>query len=142
MVLAPRNYNVYTTGGCAGRNELGITNQDTIQDCQNECEAKSCVSFEYGKESKTCHLSSTCTYSKSVKDPNDPFYLYVRGYDEYTTGGCRGQNELGITNRDTIRDCQNECDKFSSVEKCVSFEYEKEGKLCQLSSTCTYSQSK
>jgi len=55
-------------------------------------------------------------------------------YTVYLSGGCIGQNELGVTEQATVRDCAALCD---ADQLCVSFEYENSGETCQLSSTCS-----
>jgi len=145
-----RLYSFYSTGGCAGTNELGCSEVDTASSCQALCDtAPDCISFDYAKTGSPakCCLSTSCTYDQSVMDPHDAMNFYVkplsceeRPYSIYDTGGCAGKNELGCSELDTASSCQVQCD----IEPdCISFEYAKTGSpaKCCLSTSCTYDQS-
>jgi len=79
-------FQMYPTGGCEGRNELGET-EDTLKDCRTRClQEDTCVSFEYAKddfdfevERNRCSLSTTCTHDESIKLRYSPTCLYIKG---------------------------------------------------------------
>ena len=80
------------TGGCIGRNELGITNKPSLEDCASSCDALSdCVSFEYKRSQTNCMLSSTCNdFSLTVNSPGNSYMWYEKatGYTSHVaTGG-------------------------------------------------------
>jgi len=134
----PSGYSVYDTGGCVGRNELGSFKKPSASECAALCDAnESCVSFEYRKGGTTCQLSTSCDrYGRTVDDPSDPYRWYLKvpkGYKAYETGGCVDRNELGIFKESSVSDCAALCDADLS---CVSFEYQKQGKKCLLSTSC------
>lgn len=141
-------YTNYPTGGCKGRNELGVFNLPSAAACAERCDSKpDCVSFEYRKSRKsgtTCQLSSSCnSLSMTVMAENDPNNWYLKstspsldcieGYKHYSTGGCVGRNELGWENVSSVALCARKCD---ALPDCVSFEYEKSGNKCRLSNSC------
>ena len=75
-------YTAHTTGGCVGRNELGVFTVDSIPACAAKCDEKDgCVSFEYqerGTRSK-CQLSSSCDrLSLTVNDANSDWLWYLK----------------------------------------------------------------
>jgi len=80
-------YTHYSTGGCAGRNELATTTGGSLQDCADSCTNDSrCVSFEYGKADSNpsdswytkCQRSTSCNdYSLTLQNENDPFDFYL-----------------------------------------------------------------
>ena len=59
--LAP-NYDMISTGGCDGANELGAYDvTDTLATCAARCDAlETCISFEFRASDGTCQLSSSC----------------------------------------------------------------------------------
>jgi len=149
-------YTHYSTGGCAGRNELATTTGGSLQDCADSCTNDStCVSFEYGKADSNpsdswytkCQRSTSCDdYSLTLQNENDPFDFYLRieqiaGYTHYSTGGCSGRNELATTTGGSVQDCADSCTNDST---CVSFEYGKADSnpsdswhtKCQRSTSC------
>jgi len=156
-------YTHYSTGGCAGRNELATTTGGSLQDCADSCTNDSrCVSFEYGKADSNpsdswytkCQRSTSCNdYSLTLQNENDPFDFYlpieeddsvdsqVAGYTYYSTGGCAGRNELATTTGGSLQDCADSCTNDS---RCVSFEYGKADSnpsdswytKCQRSTSC------
>jgi len=73
-------YAAYGTGGCEGRNELGTSEEDTVQECADLCSGDiTCVSFEYEKVGTTCQRSSTCDhFDMTVNDPDDANYFYLK----------------------------------------------------------------
>lgn len=74
----------YKTGGCTGRNELGIISKPVVEECAAACDALSnCVSFEYKRSSTTCQLSSTCAnFDLTVNNPTSAYGWYLRVNDE------------------------------------------------------------
>ena len=148
-------YNVYTTGGCDGLNELGIVDDIAQAECQARCSANSaCISFEHrpyisSSKPEKCQLSSSCTYDKSSQQSPSDWVLGVRGprYTRYDLEACTDANELGVFSESlSLAQCQALC---SANPACVSFEYPNFGKVdtwpdddppsnCQLSATCTY----
>ena len=77
---AEPGYSEYHTGGCVGRNELGIffISRD---DCADRCnQDSSCISFEYLKPEKgqSCQLSTSCKYSLTVNDSSDFYCFYEK----------------------------------------------------------------
>ena len=72
-------YDLHATGGCPGRDELGVVVGD-IFFCQKECnENPDCVSFEMRKNTGVnCTLSSSCTYGLTVQDENDDQCFYQK----------------------------------------------------------------
>ena len=72
-------YDNYHTGGCSGRDELGV-HMISIDECAKRCnENAACVSFEFSKkESNLCYLSSSCRYHLSVKKDDDEMCLYEK----------------------------------------------------------------
>ena len=151
-------YNVYTTGGCPGMNELGIVDDIAQAECQALCSANSaCISFEHrpyisSSKPEKCQLSSSCSYDKSQQVPVSDWDLGIRGprYTRYDLEACTGANELGVFSEDlSLAQCQALC---SADPACVSFEYPNFGIVdtwpnatppsnCQLSTTCTYARS-
>ena len=73
-------YAAYGTGGCEGRNELGTSEESTVQECADLCSSDiTCVSFEYEKGGTTCQRSSTCDhFDMTVNDPADVNYFYLK----------------------------------------------------------------
>ena len=73
-------FTLYSTGGCSGKDELGITKGGSIQDCADSCEVEAtCVSFEYTKHGSTCVRSTSCDdFSLTVKNPDDPMLFYLK----------------------------------------------------------------
>jgi len=131
-------YEAHDTGGCQGRNELGVGPAGNVFECAKKCDKKDdCVSFEYQKNGKTCSLSSSCSQlSLTVNNANDPNYWYrkiINGYVSHDTGGCVGRNELGTFQFDTLTECVAKC---NSKDSCASFEYKKSGTRCALSTSC------
>lgn len=148
ITLVPKNapsmqyidgFEANDTGGCQGRNELGTSNADDVFKCAEKCDKMhNCVSFEYEKNGKRCALSSSCDRpSLTVNTPNSSNFWYLKNVDgyvsHYDTGGCSGRNELGTHNFNTLTQCLAKCD---SEDRCVSVEYNKNGKRCALSKTC------
>ena len=168
-------YMGYNTGGCSGRNELGIITKPVVEECAAACDAlPDCVSFEYKRGSTNCNLSSTCdNFELTVNQPGNSYHWYVKVNNEviasenpapyaylwlldnlsegvvvtppsnvittkyyigYSTGGCSGRNELGITTKPSVEDCASACDALSD---CVSFEYKRSQTSCMFSSTCS-----
>jgi len=76
--------NRYNTGGCAGRNELGITNKPVVEECAAACDALStCVSFEYKRSSTVCQLSSTCDrFDLTLNEVGNSYHWYLKVNDE------------------------------------------------------------
>uniref|UniRef100_A0A7S4V4Q2 Apple domain-containing protein n=1 Tax=Ditylum brightwellii TaxID=49249 RepID=A0A7S4V4Q2_9STRA len=77
-------YMGYNTGGCAGRNELGITNKPVVEECAAACDALStCVSFEYKRSSTACQLSSTCDrFDLTLNEVGNSYHWYLKVNDE------------------------------------------------------------
>ena len=73
-------YDSYSTGGCAGRNELGQTTGGTLQACADACNADlTCVSFEYAKTGTSCQRSTSCDHvSMTVNNLEDPMNFYLK----------------------------------------------------------------
>ena len=68
-------YGGRATGGCAGRNELGIPRVKSKAECADMCFAKAaCVSFEWGPAGQ-CQLSSSCV--KPIK-PDTRWELWTK----------------------------------------------------------------
>ena len=59
--------------------------------------------------------------------------LDIGGYIRFETGGCIGRNELGPFTVNSAQECATKCNERDT---CVSFEYEKDGTACQLSTSC------
>ena len=73
-------YDSYSTGGCAGRNELGQTTGGALQACADACNADlTCVSFEYAKTGTSCQRSTSCDHvSTTVNNLEDPMNFYLK----------------------------------------------------------------
>ena len=73
----------YTDYSCASRNEGGVFDGGTLQECESLCKADStCVSFEYFPEDhasvpKRCQLSTSCTTANMGSDNNVDLYIKV-----------------------------------------------------------------
>jgi len=73
-------YNVWNTGGCTDKNELGVYDDNsTPETCRALCEDNpDCVSFELLKDSsdRGCMLSSSCVYADTSQSSssNECFY--------------------------------------------------------------------
>lgn len=87
-------YHAYSTGGCEGRNEIGIYEEkgektEGVENCALRCDRDdTCISFEFSKlgwdshaEPNRCALSRTCDYEQSRKLLNSDVCLYVKGKD-------------------------------------------------------------
>ena len=68
----------YANRGCYGRDEIFLGHTNGRTDCRLKCDAVSnCVSFEWWEQTEECHVSSSCTYEKSVAIDWTPVDLYV-----------------------------------------------------------------
>lgn len=144
-------YAVFMGKGCAGRNELGVSQQPTVRDCAVLCDANpACISFEYLNDGTRCHLSSSCRLEHTEESSTTNAYnWYLKGtydtsppddsfpYTVFMGKGCINRNELGISEQPTVRACAALCDANPA---CVSFEYLNDGQRCQLSSSCRLGQ--
>ena len=92
-VITTKYYIGYSTGGCSGRNELGITTKPSVEDCASACDALSdCVSFEYKRSQTNCMLSSTCAnFGLTVNQPGNS-YMWYKKATGYTTHVATGGN--------------------------------------------------
>ena len=72
------NYNMISTRGCTGANELGAYDvTDTLATCAARCDAlETCISFEFRASDGTCQLSSSCNLAASVS--GGTFDLYIK----------------------------------------------------------------
>jgi len=93
-------FQMYSTGGCEGRNELGHfennnPNAQGVTWCADLCRARdTCVSFVVAKrkfvfhaEAKKCYLSETCHHEDTEKlaTSDDCFYERLRGHEDDVT---------------------------------------------------------
>ena len=83
-------------------------------------------------------------YSQENDPTHTVFFLIllsqIDGYAHFSTGGCKGRNELGATTGGSVQECANSCTNDST---CVSFEYGKTGdpnnnwyRKCSRSTSC------
>ena len=65
--------------GCAGMNELGVIAKQTVEECAEACDAlANCLSFEYRQSTKSCQLSSSCSYDLSgLSDTDWNYYVSI-----------------------------------------------------------------
>jgi len=79
---ALNGYNVWTTGGCDNKDELGIhTDNDTAETCQALCDADAtCVSFELKKteDDRECRLSTSCYYEDTNQSSSSNWCFYEK----------------------------------------------------------------
>eukprot|EP00494_Astrolonche_serrata_P025870 UN26131 len=93
--LSVETFVSYNTGGCVGKNELGVF-YITLDECREKCLADSqCLSFEVEKDNERCHLSSSCVYDQTAKDPQDSFCFYERTYTDICVTNGEGNVPAG-----------------------------------------------
>lgn len=107
-----QGYTLYVSRECKGRNELGVTWDESLQECMESCNSNQfCISFEFaqnhnGRGRTLCQLSSSCTAELRVHSTHG-FDLYVNALhkDKYVTlpsnGKCSQGTEL------TEEECKN-----------------------------------
>lgn len=85
FVTLNNNFDVYTTGGCIGHNDLKCSKATPTMELCGECclHIDNCSSFEFNKESTSdntrCQLSKGCEdLSQTVQESNDQNLWYKR----------------------------------------------------------------
>jgi len=145
------DYNIHTTGGCIGRNE--VTNRvyfDSISECADFCDKEiKCGSFEFAKEKSAsksgkygCQLSRSCIFlHQTVNKSGDGNYWFQKkldGYQRFDDGGCAKMNDKTYEVW-SLHECADKCNKYDG---CISFEYpknptKKNKQRCAVSKECT-----
>lgn len=92
-VTSTNYYIGYDTGGCAGRNELGMMTKPVVEECAAACDAlPNCVSFEYKRSYTNCQLSATCGhFGLTANDPGNA-YMWYKKANSYTSHTATGGN--------------------------------------------------
>lgn len=131
-------YTKYTTGGCAGRNELGGSEEPTVHACAELCDAESpCVSFEYDKDGTSCYLSTSCNrFDLTVQKESAHMNWFLKdacpvGYTHTTADVKDGDWNVNHNHVKTITACGDMCDADAT---CSMFEYKDSADRCKVSS--------
>jgi len=145
---------------------LGQTQEDSIQDCQAQCESnEDCVAFMYGgasifDDSKLCELSSTvipdndwgsnfrfCKKNLYIKHEKSQCYANFAPYDGDKLGNPIF-NGGGFIGQMTGSECEAECTNPANVDEfgrpCVAFEHSSQNydavANCALAWACDYTE--
>lgn len=90
---ATPGYTKLSSHGCAGRNELGAFNGETVESCMTRCSAaRACISFEfhpYALAKNVCQLSSTCDERRARANARiTDLYIKQACFDQATLDAC------------------------------------------------------
>ena len=116
--------------------------EGAINICAHHCNLDdNCVSFNYDNKNKKCRLSSLCSlrntvndndfdlYFKTTADPNSP----LTDFTLYTNKKCQKNSKKLSHNSRTLKECAEKC---LDNPKCISFDYHKYTKKCDLTTNC------
>ena len=116
--------------------------EGAIDICAHHCNLDdNCVSFNYDNKNKKCRLSSLCSlrntvndndfdlYFKTTADPNSP----LTDFTLYTNKKCQKNSKKLSHDSRTLKECAEKC---LDNPKCISFDYNKYTKKCDLTTNC------